>query len=78
MTDNSLTDRPEAMKGEYQTKHESLNAKLQQAKSIAKVAVHGNPSESDIFHVLWGVLDLLELACSECEGLTPKDIDQEA
>jgi hypothetical protein len=78
MTDTSLSDRLEAMKGDYQTKHEALNAKLHQAKAIAKVAVHGNPSESDIFHVLWGVLDLLELACKECEGLTPKDLGQDA
>ena len=78
MTDTSLIDHLEAMKGDYQTTHESLCAKLRQAKDITKVTMRGNPTESELFHVLWGIHDMLEAACKQCDGLTAKDFNQDA
>lgn len=75
MTDTSLSDRLEAMKGSHQTKREALNAKLRQAKSVAKIAVHGNPSEEDIFHALWCVLEMLEEISKAFEAMTPQDFE---
>jgi hypothetical protein len=77
MAKASVADRLEAMKGGYQNKQERLNAKLRQAKSIAKIAVHGNPSEEDIYNTLWCVLKMLEDISKDVNDLTPKDFEQQ-
>ncbi|MCD6055585.1 MAG: hypothetical protein K0R12_547 [Gammaproteobacteria bacterium] len=57
----------------YQTAHESLCAKLNQARTIADVAAKGDVSNSDFVHLVWCIADLLEEACDQCERLTPQD-----
>ena len=58
----------------YKTAHESLCAKLKQACAIANVTVTGNPTEKTLFEVIWGLSDLLNKACEECERLKPSDL----
>lgn len=76
MTNVIVPKRRSGIKGDiaYQTAHESLNAKLNQANAIANMATAGNPTESQLFHVVWCLSDLLRLACDECEQLRPEDI----
>ncbi len=49
------------------TAHESLYAKINQARAISNMAVSGDPTQLDLFHIIWCVSDLLEQASNECD-----------
>lgn len=74
MVDDIVTNGRSDIKGDsYKTAHESLCAKLQQTKTIANVAVKGNLTDGELFHVLWCLADLLGAACEQCECLKARD-----
>jgi hypothetical protein len=59
----------------YQSVHESLCAKLQQARTIANVAAKGDLGDVEFLHLVWCVADLLDEACDQCERLTAQDFE---
>jgi hypothetical protein len=63
------------LKDGYQTAHESLCAKLQQARTLAEIASSGDVTEEHVHRLIWCVSDLLDLAVEQCENLKPSDID---
>ncbi len=71
-------DSIEQDEDDYKTPHEALSAKLHQMADIANVTIRGQPSERELYHILWGLTDLLQLACAQCDELRPGDLMSEA
>ncbi len=63
---------------DYKTPHEALSAKLHQMADIANVTIRGQPCASELYNILWGLTDLLQLACRQCDELRPGDLMDEA
>ena len=62
-------------RGINQNKYESIRAKLYQSCAVANLAINSDPTESDLFHVIWCVADLLEQARDEFDILKASDLE---
>lgn len=52
----------------------SLGAKLHAMKGITKIAVSKKLTAKELFHLLFGIDDLLHNACQQCDDLDPNQI----
>ncbi len=79
MNQSILSNHPidEQDEDNYKTPHEALSAKLHQMADMANVTIRGQPSASELYNILWGLTDLLQLACRQCDELRPEDLMDE-
>jgi hypothetical protein len=77
MVKSIVSDNAHPLKDGYPTAHEALCARLQQASSIADLAVTQNVTDRQLFNLMWSLSDSLKVACTQCESLTADDFAPE-
>ncbi|MCE3239272.1 MAG: hypothetical protein K0R24_2253 [Gammaproteobacteria bacterium] len=75
MVDTILSEGRACIKDDYQTAHETLCARLQQAHTIADVVATHDLTDGQMYRLIWTLADILKVACSECENLNARDFE---
>ena len=78
MDENIVPQNWYPIKDTYASKHESLCAKLQQARNLIEMLESGDVLEMTIPHFLRALSELIKQACSECVHLTADDFKHPA